>query len=42
MRRVLAILVMLAENEIGSFTLVSHNYQLMKEDLLSKGESHNA
>ncbi len=42
MRRILAMLVMLAENEISSFSHVFNDSLLIKKDLLSKGEGHNA
>lgn len=42
MRRTLAMLVMLTENELSSFTPTVNDSLLIKEDLQSNGESHNA
>ena len=42
MGRILAMLVMLAENEISSFSHVFNDSLLITEDLQSKGERHNA
>ena len=42
MRRTLAMLVMLTENEISSFSHVCNNSLLMKKELPNKGEGHYA
>ncbi|WP_269801192.1 hypothetical protein [Colwellia sp. 75C3] len=42
MRRILATLVMLTENETSSFTHVLNDSLFTKKDQQSIGESHNA
>ncbi|WP_269801193.1 hypothetical protein [Colwellia sp. 75C3] len=42
MRRILAMLVMLTENEASSFSHVLNDSLFTKEDQHSIGESHNA
>ena len=42
MRRILAMLIMLTENEPSSFSPILNDSLLIKKDLLSKGEKRDA